>query len=173
MTPGLWPLCLHEAAHAVAAVHLLDVPVARATIGAGWGVADTGADTNDPPTFRAAVVSACGSAAERLARLHPPPPRPPRTAEGIAPATARGLAADVVTLPTDDDAVARWCLDANRQDWRTWRRRLLTVRWAARQFVNQHAHEIVAVARRLYSRGVVSIGRETDDDGWNTGTSGC
>lgn len=151
----------------MAALHLLDANVARAALGAGWGVADTGGGDHDPPTFRGAVVSACGSAGERLARQYPPPPLPARTVESIAPATAGRMAAHVAGLPSDDDAVAAWCLDADRLDWRTWRCRLVTVKWAARRFVNEHAHEIVAVARRLYSCGVVSIGRDTDDDNGN------
>lgn len=147
-----WRLAVHEAGHAVAVVHLLGVPSTAAIAGEKHNGVTFYKATAGAAAFREAVVAAVGACAGRLAAKHRRPGVPEISTSGLADA----LSDEALPGTDDEDYLRAWCC-TDPLNWRRIRERLLTVRWAARCFVREHADEIVEVAKRLWTDGVVTL----------------
>lgn len=165
MTTDRWLAALHEAAHVVARLRLMNCRLAYAEVDDDGGGRATGGGL--PMTFREAVCAACGGQGEKLIRRYPQPPVRERRRCTAAPVdgavvlpVSAPIQGDLPPVPSDYAKIVSWCTRGGRADWREWRQRLLTTRWAARRFCRDHAEEIRAVAVRLYCDGVVLLRNE-------------
>jgi hypothetical protein len=130
------------------------------------GVADLGRDGGIPASFKEAMATAAGKAAESLARKCAPPQVPlPVPLETAYPEAAGPLMDRVTGLMTDDTAIARWCIEGREGEAHMWARRHDWVRAAAEDFVAEHQQEIVEVAERLFGRGIMTIFAAHDEAG--------
>ena len=162
-----WRTCIHEGAHMVAGGRLLGQTTRAAVFNDASGVADVGDGENDVPTsFKDALVTAAGSAAEFLADLYPPPQVAlPVPLEVAYPESAGRLLTSVATMMTDDVAVARWCIRGRETQPDLWAGRHEWVRSGATEFVIENRHQVIEVATSLYGRGIVSLPAEPAKEG--------
>lgn len=163
-----WLLCLHESGHAVAAEVRLGVSASARVFGSVGGAANCGIDASIAPTsFSHALIAAAGPAAERLAWSVAPPAWDPPAEIFLEGATQdRDHSVRSTALP-DHELMALWSMReygrppgdllSRIPDWQHYRVRLLNLRWSARAFVREHQDRIVAVARRLFEDGTVSL----------------
>jgi hypothetical protein len=153
-----WRTCLHEAGHVVAARRLFGRAGGAAVFEDGSGVADVGRQVDVPASFKDALATAAGAAAESLGERYSPPPVPmPVPLEVAYPEAAGRLKADVAMLMPDEVAIARWCIHGREGEPDLWARRHGWVQAAAQDFIAEHRHEIVDSATALFGRGIVRL----------------
>ena len=160
-----WRVCLHEAGHAAAGRHFFKRTTRAVVFSNASGVADTGGGGADVPTsFKGALVTAAGRAAERLVTAYPPPQVAlPVPLEVAYPEPAAHLMADIPILMTDGVAVARWCIEGRETQPDVWAKRHDWVRDAAEDFVAEHQQEIVEAAMGLFARGILTLPAQAEE----------
>jgi len=152
MTDPRWVTAVHEAGHIVATRLLGGRSVGAVLFSAGGGAAYV----DELGTFEAALMTACGPAAECLADLHSPPDVADRgelpVAETIDRDAAEDLRADLG--PSDDRRIAEWAITGCEAEPDRWARRHAWIHREAYLLVRRHEHAILAVASELYAHGV-------------------
>ncbi|KLU02968.1 hypothetical protein RISK_004938 [Rhodopirellula islandica] len=157
-TDHRWETAIHEAGHAVAAIVLGGKCThAELTLDSGHVLLD-----ELSPDDRAFAVSA-GPAAEFLAGLHEPPPRPMgEMGQGSVdlghlpePHTSPETPAKEPSWfsPPDDVKVARWAIEGCEKEPERWASRVYFARHIAHKIIEDHRDEILTLASRLYLAG--------------------
>jgi len=165
MAESTWPACLHESAHVVAARELLHAINIRAfVVGPSSGITCYRRPAH-VDVFAAAVATAAGHAAERLADVHEPPaitraPTPPAAAVALLQRPVDVGSADIDSC--DSITILRWCEAAPSDCWEG-RWRLLHA--TADEFVTEHSVEILEHAGTLYREGAVALDDAEADGG--------
>lgn len=160
-----WTVSLHEAAHAVAAWELTGRR-ATATLhqgggGAAWPVEEMSATDN-------AIMTAAGPLAEALAARYPVPEMAQSVAGGTPPElptvesvatteTAAELRREIARAAPDHVVLARFCIGGVEDQPERWAKRHAWIRSVAKRLIRSHERSIVAAARVLHLRGVVSV----------------
>lgn len=158
-----WRVCVHESAHIVAARRLTGCSAGAAVFTNGSGVADIGSEGGVPKSFKEALATAAGPAAEAIADQHPVPQvELPVPLEVTYPEAAGRLKAGVMTIMTDHVALARWAIENRETEPEMWAKRHGWVMDAAEEFVLEHWEEIVEVATALFGRGMVRLPAEPE-----------
>ena len=161
-----WKTCLHEAAHVVAASVLLNDERVAAVVFSGGGLAFI--DVPDPlRTVDQALAIAAGTAAESLAETNAPPQAEPATAAAVRVDVPKERSAHAVLMSDlkaarpDAERIAAWCIMGHPNDPDRWKSRYVWIHHEASLFVRNHATEIVKIASRLYTGGIVTLNKET------------
>ncbi len=153
-----WRTCLHEAGHVVAGVALLKQTSRAAVFSDGGGVACLGGGSDVPQTDEEALAVAAGIAAGALSHEYQPPqvqPLPP--VEDRYPELASRLKARSGTTMSDDEAIARWCIQGVEGRPHRWKRRHDRLHDQAASFVTVYTGKILEVATALFGCGVITL----------------
>jgi hypothetical protein len=152
-----WKTCLHEAGHVVAAKRLLGHATGAVVFDDGSGAAYVGGE-EAPVGFKDARVRAAGPAAEKLADQYPPPDMPvPVPLEVAYPETAGPLKAEIPTLLSDAEIIARWCIQGHEAEPNLWTLRHGFVTTSAEDYLAEHQQEVVEIATVLFGRGILVL----------------
>jgi len=157
-----WRVALHEAGHCCVSLALGGNCTGLAIFEDGHGVASLGGLS----PFDNAIALAAGAVAEELVVSHDPAspdpflrPAPTRNenCDMAMPAALADLAACFPLAEATPDAVkiAQYCIGGLEDEPERWADRYYFVRETARRVVADHTRQILAVARSLYSQGVL------------------
>jgi hypothetical protein len=153
-----WRLCCHEAAHAVATVHLTGKSAGAVVLDdCGICYPAHGGDMRDQ-----IIIIAAGPVGEKLARSHQVPivaahEHQPVATDVLDAEVQATVRRDVRRAESDDVKLARWSVffGYESRPW-LWRRRHAAVVRRARLLVKRHKQEILELAACLYTRGIAT-----------------
>lgn len=163
-----WRTSLHEAGHVAAIIVLArrhhEIPtLCGAMLVSGGGLAYGTYPAKENPCYPdGAIIAASGKHGEKLANRFRPPrlqEQPTAITPDTPPAkmsteTFKGFEQDHKEGAFDSDKVRDYCTRTKIGE--LWSRRYKEVHREARQIIRDHKREVIAIARLLYERGMVS-----------------